>query len=256
LQDADLIKAALDEGARAAMRLFRNNPKQWLKKDGSIVTEGDLAVNEAMAQVLRQGRPDYGWLSEEGPDDDSRLAKQRCWILDPIDGTNTFARGHDGWCIGLALVEDGEVLACGVSMPVLGHFYSATRGQGAMRNGLGLQAGTGAALQDARLAGNASALKRLSGTGGLHMDVGGTPQIARLSKLAAAEFDVVVSFGHKHDWDIAPGALLVTEAGGKITDEQGQPMVFNRASPRQNGIVAAGLARHATVMKALEKTKP
>jgi myo-inositol-1(or 4)-monophosphatase len=71
--------------------------------------------------------------------------------------------------------------------------------------------------------------------------------------LAAGEVDTVLSFGWKHDWDLAPGALLVTEAGGIVSDEQGREMIFNGLRAEQFGLVAAGPRRHSAVMEFMEK---
>jgi len=254
LPDVELIKSALEVAGKTALHYFRNSPKAWNKQDGSVLTEADLAVNDAVRAILMAARPDYGWLSEEGPDDPARLERQRCWILDPIDGTRSFSLGRDEWCIGLCLIENGLPIAAGVSHPSTQRLFLAEKGKGITLNGQVVQVHDSASLDGARLAGRPAALRRVAATAAHPVDVSHTPQIARLAMLAAGEVDVVASFGSKHDWDIAPGALLVTEAGGKITDEAGQPMLFNRQIPRQNGLLAAGVLRHAAVMKAMEKT--
>ena len=82
------------------------------------------------------------------------------------------------------------------------------------------------------------------------------PQLARLALLAAGSVDIVLSLGPKHDWDVAAGALLVSEAGGRITTEKGAAMIFRQARPRQNGLVAAGTARHSAVDQFMERHEP
>ena len=64
-----------------------------------------------------------------------RASAARCWVVDPIDGTRAFMRGNPHWCIGLAIVEDGEAVASVLYAPVLEQFYTAQRGQGAALNG-------------------------------------------------------------------------------------------------------------------------
>ena len=255
MKDVDLIKSALVEAGKIALKFFRNNPKTWNKPDGSVLTEADLAVNETIHALIRQARPDDAWLSEEGPDDPARLTLHRCWIVDPIDGTRSFSLGRDEWCIGLCVVENGLPVATGVLHPATQKLYLASKGMGATLNGKPIHVDDAADLSHARLAGRPAALRRLQAPEATPIDMSYTPQIARLSMLAAGEVDVVASFGSKHDWDIAPGALLVTEAGGKITDEAGLAMTFNQSTPRQNGLVAAGVSRHAAVMKAMEVRK-
>ena len=256
MQDVDLIHAALEQANKIVLQYFRKNPKTWNKPDGSVLTEADFAVNETIHQLIRKARPEDGWLSEEGPDDPTRLAQKRCWIVDPIDGTRSFALGRDEWCIGLCVVENGEPIATGVQHPATKKLFLASKSMGATLNGKAIYVNDAADLSHARLASRPAALRRLQAPEAKPIDMSYTPQIARLALLAAGEVDVVASFGPKHDWDIAPGALLVTEAGGKITDEAGLAMTFGRANPRQNGLVAAGKARHAAVLKAMESKRP
>ena len=255
MQDVDLIHAALEQASKIALQYFRNNPATWSKPDGSVLTEADLAVNETIHALIRQARPDDAWLSEEGPDDPTRLTRRRCWIVDPIDGTRSFSLGRDEWCIGLCVVENGEPIATGVLHPATQKLFLASKGNGATLNGKPIHVNDAADLSHARLAGRPAALRRLQAPDATPVDMSYTPQIARLALLAAGEVDVVASLGPKHDWDIAPGALLVTEAGGKITDEAGLAMTFNQSTPHQKGLVAAGVSRHAAVMKAMEVRK-
>jgi myo-inositol-1(or 4)-monophosphatase len=67
------------------------------------VTECDLAVNALLEEQIRQQRPEDGWLSEETPDEPLRLARERLWIIDPIDGTRAFIEGREEWCVAAAL---------------------------------------------------------------------------------------------------------------------------------------------------------
>jgi myo-inositol-1(or 4)-monophosphatase len=254
LQDVDLLKAALTRASAVAMQFYRSDVEKQQKPDGSLVTAGDLAVNDALHEMLTSARPDYGWLSEEGPDDPARLTRQRCWILDPIDGTRSFADMRHEWCIGLCLCENGKPIVAGVIQPTRHLLYLAERGKGATCNGETLHMSDAPDLNRARLAARSQARQKLEGSGIEPVNMSHTPQITRLAMLAGSEVDIVLSFGPKHDWDIAPGALLVTEAGGKISDEQGHEMIFGRNDPKQNGLVAAGTARHAAVMSYLERT--
>lgn len=253
MQDAELLKTALTRAGTVAMQFFRADVKKKQKSDGSLVTAGDLAINDALRDMLTAARPDYGWLSEEGPEDPNRLSRQRCWILDPIDGTRSFAELREEWCIGLCLCEQGKPIITGVMQPTRHLLYLAEIGKGATCNGAPLHMSDAPNLNHARLAARSQARQKLEGSGVDPVNVSYTPQITRLAMLAGSEVDIVLSLGPKHDWDIAPGALLVTEAGGKISDEQGHSMIFGQADPKQNGLVAAGAARHSAVMTYLER---
>lgn len=255
MRDAELITAALEMAGKIALTFFRNNPKVWNKEDGSQLTEADVAVNDAVHALIRGECPTDGWLSEEGPDDHTRTTKQRCWIFDPIDGTGSFALGRNEWCIGLCLVENGTPTSAGVLHPTTDKLFTAQIGSATKINNIATFVTDGDDLTGARIASRPSALRRIADPTSTPYDVRHTPQISRLALLAEGAVDVVASFGRKHDWDIAPGALLVTQAGGKVTDEMGRPMVFNQMIPSQNGLVAAGVSRHAAVLKAMENPK-
>ena len=72
--------------------------QRWDKPDGAgPVTEADLAVNRLLEDRLQAARPDYGWLSEESEDGTERLSRERVFVVDPIDGTRSFAEGSQTW---------------------------------------------------------------------------------------------------------------------------------------------------------------
>lgn len=81
---------------------------------------GDDLAQNWIARVLRQHRPDDGFLSEEAADNAQRLAKDRVWIIDPLDGTKEFATGRQDWAVHIALVEDGQPVHAAVALPDLG----------------------------------------------------------------------------------------------------------------------------------------
>jgi voltage-gated potassium channel Kch len=114
-----LTEAALKAG-EIAMRFWKRSPKSWDKGGGhGPVTEADLDVNEMLAAKLLAARPDYGWLSEETEDGAARLAAERVFIIDPIDGTRAFMAGEDTFAHSLAVAEHGRVTAAVVYLPAL-----------------------------------------------------------------------------------------------------------------------------------------
>ena len=114
--------------------LTRQNVKRWSKPDGSEVTEADLAIDALLKDRLQAARPSYGWLSEETPDGAARLAHDRIWIVDPIDGTRAFINSRDEWCVAAALIERGRPVVAAVYRPMVEEFYTAIAGRGAFLN--------------------------------------------------------------------------------------------------------------------------
>jgi histidinol-phosphatase len=130
LSDLVLAQDAALTGAQLALRYFsevKRLPRE-LKADGSVVTEADRVVEEAIRSVLENARPADAFLGEEtGEAGQGR----RRWIIDPIDGTALFVVGDDRWLILIALEEDGQVVVGVAAVPAQGKIWWAQRGGGA-----------------------------------------------------------------------------------------------------------------------------
>jgi len=106
--DLELLISAAQEAGVLATRYSGPTAKRWDKAgDAGPVTEADLAVDALLRDRLTAARPDYGWLSEETPDNPDRLTRKRVFIIDPIDGTRSFIEGSATWAHSLAIAEEG-----------------------------------------------------------------------------------------------------------------------------------------------------
>ncbi|MDE2445015.1 MAG: 3'(2'),5'-bisphosphate nucleotidase CysQ [Alphaproteobacteria bacterium] len=249
--DCALLFQAVREAGAIGQALAKQAVKRWSKPDGSTVTEADITIDSFLNERLMAARPDYGWLSEETPDTPDRLTKQRLWIVDPIDGTNSFVNGTQGWCIGAALTENGKPILAALFQPVPNLFYAAAVGCGTFCNDDAAHPYDGGGFAGARLLGTGRALKILPG-----ISAEPSPQIPlllRLAHVASGKADIALSLGMRNDWDLAAGDLLVREAGGIVTQSDGLPMVYNQPLAKQNGLLAAGKNRHRAVLAQLEK---
>ena len=250
--DQKILFDVVREAGSLALGLAKKTVRKWQKPDGSTVTEADLQIDALLKHHLRGARPDYGWLSEESEDTQDRLARKRLWIADPIDGTNSFVNGTDGWCIGVALVEDGAPILAALFRPVADEFFWAVAGGGAYCNNELLAPRDGSNLINTELLGTGKAARILAPTGVQGMVAPHIPLLLRLAYIASGRSDIALSFGNKNDWDLAAGDLLVREAGAIVTDLEGKPYIYNRPQPWQNGMLAAGRNRHVAVLKQLE----
>ena len=131
-RDIALLRDSVQEAGALALSLFRTELRNWTKGASSPVSESDIAVNDLIQQQLRSARPDYGWLSEESADDETRLGKKLVWIVDPIDGTRGYLAGREDWCVSVALVENAAPLLAAVFVPASDEFFFAARGQEAV----------------------------------------------------------------------------------------------------------------------------
>lgn len=253
-RDAGLLFDVVREAGALALTMQRQELRRWSKPDGSPVSEADEQVDALLRGKLQAARLGYGWLSEETPDDRTRLACDRIWIVDPIDGTRAFIRGGDQWCVAAALVSHGRPVAAAVYRPVTEEFFSAVSGGGAYMNGAALAVKDGGTLRAAHVVGTAKSLAPLADHG-IEADVSGDlPLQLRLAFVAAGRCAAALSIGHKNDWDLAAGDLIVHEAGGLAGDLAGRPFIYNRGQTWQHGMAAAGARRHAIIIEALRTT--
>ena len=165
-RDAALLRDTVQEAGALALSLFRTELKNWTKGASSPVSEADIRVNDLLEQRLRAATPDYGWLSEESVDDESRLEKRLAWIVDPIDGTRGYLAGREDWCVSVALVEDASPVLAAVFAPASDEFFFAARGQGAVRNQVPVFATSGVELDFSRVAGPKPLVERLNRSAG------------------------------------------------------------------------------------------
>jgi myo-inositol-1(or 4)-monophosphatase len=206
-----------------------------IDKKGAIdlVTEVDLECERMCRAVIAERFPDHAVLAEElssGPGEET-LASHR-WVFDPLDGTTNYAHGLPIFCSSLSLEINGRAEVGAIFDPTRRELFTAERGIGAFLNGAPLRVSATDHLIDALLVtgfpydvhkqtgdlvgmfgaflGRARAVRRL---GSAALD---------LCYVAAGRFD---AFWEQHlkPWDVSAGALMVTEAGGRITGMDGSP---------------------------------
>ena len=228
--------------------------QRWDKPGGAgPVTEADLAVNACFENVLREARPDYGWLSEETEDTPDRLNRDTIFIVDPIDGTRSFVEGSRTWAHSVAVAHRGEVVAGAVYLPMRDMLYAAAKGQGATLNGEQLTVSSRSGLAGADVLAARPMLEPRHWPKGVpDVKRSHRPSLAyRLGLVGQGRFDAMLTFRPTWEWDVAAGALIVEEAKGVCTDKAGGALRFNNPTPQLNGMIAASDSIHAGLMMAL-----
>jgi myo-inositol-1(or 4)-monophosphatase len=244
---ATAIDAALAAG-RIHRAFFRQNPQVHKKGPIDLVTAADLAVEREFRALVARVFPSHEVLGEEGQPRSATAAASRCrWIIDPLDGTTNFAHGLAIFCVSIALEIDGQLEIGVVYDPMADELYTAERGGGARLNGQPLRVSANATLEDSLMCtgfpysvreqpgrqvevfraflGRARAVRRL---GSAALD---------LCYVAAGRFEVFWE-QKLHPWDMAAGALLVTEAGGRVTRYDDTPLdLFGGELVASNGHV-------------------
>jgi myo-inositol-1(or 4)-monophosphatase len=249
-------RAALRDGLEAVMReagdlaraTSRGAYKSWTKgEDRSPVSDADIAVNDLLRQRLAKLAPQACWLSEET--EEHPPTSTSAWIVDPIDGTRAYIAGRADWTISVALVEDARPVLAALYAPVTDEMFLALRGEGATLNGAALATSGGQGLARAKIAGPKRYLERL---GALDAGIVAQPKVhslaLRLARVAQGELDAAFASPGSHDWDLAAADLLVHEAGGLMTDFAGRPLRYNARRIRHGALIAAGPARHGTLI--------
>lgn len=251
--DRALLEAAVRDAAALAADLSGRANPSWDKTPGNPVSEADLAVDAFLKERLRGARPAYGWLSEETADAPERLSCRRLWVVDPIDGTRDFLRGRSGWAVSAALVEDGAPRLAALAAPARGLVYAATRGGGATEGGRPIAVSGRTRFAGLALPSEPQALAAPFWPEPWDaVSVERPNAIAlRLAKVASGEADALFEGRTVNEWDIAAAALILTEAGGTLTDRDGGAIAFNLGRPRIAGLVAATPALHAEVQRRL-----
>ncbi|MBU6505082.1 MAG: inositol monophosphatase [Betaproteobacteria bacterium] len=235
------VKAARRAGTlinRAALDVDRLTVTK--KGPADFVSEVDRMVEAAIIGVLREAYPDHAFLGEEGG---AVGESEFQWIIDPIDGTTNFLHGFPMYCTSIALVHKGVITQAVIYDPVRNDLFTATRGSGAFLNERRIRVSSQTRMEDALIGSGfpfssmehqerylrmfAEVMRKSAGIrrpGSAALD---------LAYVAAGRYDGFWEMGLK-PWDMAAGALLIQEAGGLVSDLEGEDRFL------QTGHVVAG----------------
>ena len=204
--------------------------KAWKKGPADLVTQADWASQNEVRQVVLGAFPNHGLLGEEKESDQVVVERDEYrWIVDPLDGTTNFVHGVPHYCVSLALERNGDLLVGAVYDPTRDECFTAAAGQGARLNGQPIHASDVSLLSESLAAvGFPPNVTQDSPDVLLFLEMLRRCQAIRrtgssalnLCYVAAGRFDVYWSFSTKI-WDVAAGALILREAGGRITSPTG-----------------------------------
>lgn len=235
----DVCEAAARQGGRVLMDwLGRIEAREKAPKD--LVTEADVASQEAIAKLILDAFPDHGFLGEESGADGARVSRpdeEYCWVVDPLDGTTNYVHQFPNFSVSVALEQRGQLLAGTIFDPISDECFVATRGGGAFLNGQPLRVSSCGQLREALVAASFSAdvdrtSEEISGFLEVLVECQALRRIGsaalNLAYLAAGRLDGYWATSVK-PWDVAAGVLLIQEAGGVLTGIDGGP--FDLARP-------------------------
>ena len=250
--DLALIREAVREAGALALRHWKTDFEIWDKEPGHPVTQIDLDVNDLLKARLMGARPDYGWLSEETADSADRFDRRFLFVVDPIDGTKAFMTGDPNFVVSVALLEYGEPVVGVVFSPAFGELYEATRDGGSYLNGKPITVSQAGAIDDCRMIGEPRMFEHPDWPEPWPRMTLARPKpnstAYRMTLVADGRWDGTLVLWRKGDWDVAAAALIVEEAGGRVTDHRGRAYRFNRPVAAQTSLVAGSPALHSLLI--------
>lgn len=245
------------EAAQAAGRLLMKHfgqPVRTTHKGAiDLVTEMDTASERLIFEALQGAFGDDGLLSEEAPPE--HLERSRRWIIDPLDGTTNYAHAIPIFAVSIALEVDGALVVGVIEDPVHGETFTATSGGGAFLNGEAIRVSEVTEIAEAFLAtGFPYDIHTASVTNLDHFEHFVRRALA-IRRPGAAAIDLAHTASGRYDgfwelklkpWDVAAGALLVEEAGGRVSTFIGEPLDIYKTE-----ILASNDLLHKAMMEVL-----
>jgi 3'(2'), 5'-bisphosphate nucleotidase len=252
--------------AREAAALVRGYHRKKMvieaKAGNEPVTEADRAANTLIVERLAAAFPKDTILSEEIPDSGARIGRSRIWMVDPIDGTSDFILGDTGFVVMIGLAVDGRPMVGAVAHPLSEKVFAGVVGAGAW-----VEDAAGA-----RTPLHTSKIERAPGIRLVASKTHRTQRIDRIKKALQIEDEInvgsvglkiglvteaerdlyVYTGGRTKIWDTCGPEAVLTAAGGKMTDVDGNPLVYDREDLyNRRGIVASNGPLHPFVIETL-----
>ncbi|PIU21875.1 MAG: inositol monophosphatase [Candidatus Diapherotrites archaeon CG08_land_8_20_14_0_20_34_12] len=223
------IKAA-KKASKILLKYFGNIKKiEYKTSQHDFVTVADKESEKKIIEIIQKQFPDHNFLGEESGDHDAK--SDFCWIIDPLDGTTNFSHAYPYFCISIALQKNKETILGVIYNPISKELFVAEKGKGAFLNGKRIHTSdktelirclmsTGfwydrGKIMDFNMQNMRNVMKAVQGVrraGSAALD---------LAYLACGRLDGHWEFNLK-PWDTAAGALMIQEAGGKITNDKGK----------------------------------
>ncbi len=246
------------KAGEALMHFFHKPHQIGYKGDINLVTEADLETEKLIKEAISSRYPQHSILAEESGLKKGQTAEVK-WIVDPLDGTTNFAHGLPWFCVSIAVENQGELVIGAIYNPVLKEMFTALKGKGAFLND-----------QRISVSKNDKLIKSLIATG-FPYDVQQRPEpimtrfykmilkARGIRRIGSAALDLCYVACGRFDgfweerlkpWDTAAGALIVKEAGGKVSDFEGNPYsIYGKEILATNGFL------HSNMLKVLKEAK-
>lgn len=261
MHDIDIAVEAARLGSAVLLQYWEQLGKEDadLKARNDWVSRADRESEHAIVSFIRDRLPADVVLGEEGGKIDAKQdgASARTWIIDPLDGTSNYLQHFPVWSISIGLLMRDEIIAGVIYEPLRDIFYTAERGAGAFRNGARMRVSDQTGVEGSFLATGFPfrAQKFVATYCSIFQDVISIAKGVRragsaaldLAYTAAGTFDGFFEM-HLSPWDVAAGSLLVSEAGGVVSDFSGGQRWLERGN-----IIGAPLGVHEELVAMINR---
>jgi len=261
MNDVEIAQLAARQGAEILLRYWETLGRDDadLKARNDWVSKADRESEAAIMAAIREHCPGDAFLGEESGHS-AGDAQNRTWVIDPLDGTSNYLQHFPVWCVSIALRQNGETVAAVIYEPLRDLFFTAERGAGCYRDGNRVQVSGHSGLEGSFLATGFPfrAQEYVDPYVAIFTDVIRVAKGVRragsaaldLAYTAAGIYDGFFEM-HLAPWDVAAGALLVTEAGGVVSDFSGGQRWLERgnivgATPGVQEELLRVISRHVT----------
>lgn len=247
-----VAERAARQAGRLLIRHFTRLEKKYIhtKSRAELVTDFDRQANRLIIRQLLAAFPEDGVVAEEGGDRTTRSGYT--WIVDPLDGTTNFVTRLPYFCVSIALMVNGVPILGLIYAPLTNECFTAVVGHGARLNGRPTAVSRTNALKRSIIAvsyghsrqavASAIAISHRLRLATNHLRHAGSAALD-LANLAAGRIDATVMAGPLRSWDVAAGIVIAREAGGEVSDAQGQPFTW-----RSKNLLVSNGRLHPTIL--------
>ena len=253
-----MLKTAIQAakaGGKILENYFETSIEKQVKDDLSFVTKADTEAEAIIRKIVQEKFPEHDFIGEESGEDKKGSSYQ--WYVDPLDGTTNFANGIPIFAVSIGVVKDNEPVVSVIYNPITNSLFYAEKGKGAFFNEKKITVSGEDAAKAMISIGRGKKPEDKSHVNRIFTDalkyihtvryLGST--VLEMAYLARGGTEGFINLGTKK-WDYAAGALLVKEAGGKITDLAG-----NDWSLEQNYFIASNVNIHSQLILLVENTQ-
>jgi fructose-1,6-bisphosphatase/inositol monophosphatase family enzyme len=237
-------------GAAKANSYYKTDLSIELKKDQSVVTIADRETEKHIKSFISSHDKNAQFVGEETGGDTSA---SEFWIIDPIDGTRSYSRGIDSWSVLLAFCKNQEIVVGVAYFPIWNYLLVAEKGHGAFLNDKKVSVSTVSQFKNAYVGfGSPGHFKNQKMLGEYIQTCAAArcPEATYATMLVASGGFEAMMDSYAQLWDVAPFRVIIPEAGGRITNFDGQQLSFN-----DRGFIASNGLVHDEILSIVNKNK-